>query len=76
MCPQRDLEIIDLTASTTKGKLMEEMVNIIMLQVTAALTEYFRNMMMRVVCSSSYEEEASKSLSLLDQEQSSVTFPA
>ena len=33
-------------------------------------------MMMRVVCSSSYKEEASKSPSLLDQEQSSVTLPA
>ncbi len=73
ICPQPDLEIIDLTTSATKGKLMEGTVNRIMLQLTAAPTEYCRNVMMSVVCSSSFEEEASKSQSLLDQEQSSAT---
>jgi len=76
VCAQPDLEIVDLTTSATKGKLMEGTVNRIMLKITAGPTEYCKNMMMSVLCSSSFEEESSKSKSLLDQEQQSNINPA
>lgn len=74
VCPQPDLTIRDLTTKETEGRLMEGTVNRIMLQLEAAPTEYCSNIKMSVICTSSIEQETSKSQSLLDKEQSNINM--
>ncbi len=71
VCPQPNFEIIDLTTSSTNGRLMEGTVNRIMLKLRAGHLEDCRNVKLSVVCSSILEDDPSKSSSLLDKEQQS-----
>ena len=70
LSPQPNLEIRDLTTTATKGRLMEGTVNRIMLEIKAIPTEHCRNMRISVLCNSLIEQNSSKSMTLLDKEES------
>jgi hypothetical protein len=69
VCPQSDLEITDMTTKLTKGKLLEGVVNRIVMRIKSSPSVQCKNMKLSVICNSSIEKGSFKSLSLLDKEE-------